>query len=71
MGFWGWGGDGDPGFDCSGLTHAAYVGAGIDIPRTAQTQYDAGPPLPAGTPLQPGNPVFFGAPADPAAAHPG
>jgi len=57
-----WGGNGEVGFDCSGLTHAAYA-AGIDIPRTAQTQYDAGPllPVPAGTPLQPGDLVFFGA----------
>jgi cell wall-associated NlpC family hydrolase len=27
-----WGGDGDPGFDCSGLTKAAYAAAGITIP---------------------------------------
>ncbi|HEY3238013.1 MAG TPA: C40 family peptidase [Acidimicrobiia bacterium] len=57
-----WGGNGDPGFDCSGLTHAAYAAAGIDIPRTAQIQYNAGPLLPMGTPLQPGDLVFFGAP---------
>ncbi|WP_321572642.1 C40 family peptidase [Parafrankia colletiae] len=57
-----WGGNGDPGFDCSGLTHAAYATVGIEIPRTAQTQYAAGPPLPAGTPLQPGDLVFFGTP---------
>ncbi|WP_235433805.1 MULTISPECIES: bifunctional lytic transglycosylase/C40 family peptidase [Protofrankia] len=57
-----WGGNGDPGFDCSGLTHAAYAAAGIQIPRTAQTQYDAGPLLPATAPLQPGDLVFFGTP---------
>jgi cell wall-associated NlpC family hydrolase len=55
-----WGGNGDPGFDCSGLTHAAYAAAGIAIPRTAQTQYDAGPLLTTGTPLQPGDLVFYG-----------
>jgi cell wall-associated NlpC family hydrolase len=58
-----WGGDGDPGFDCSGLTHAAYADAGIDLPRTAQTQYDTGPLLPASTPLEPGDLVFFGIPS--------
>jgi cell wall-associated NlpC family hydrolase len=57
-----WGGNGDPGFDCSGLTQAAYAAAGIALPRTAQSQYDAGPRLPAGTPLQPGDLVFFGTP---------
>jgi cell wall-associated NlpC family hydrolase len=57
-----WGGNGNPGFDCSGLTHAAYTAAGINIPRTAQTQYNTGPLLPPGTPLQPGDLVFFGTP---------
>jgi cell wall-associated NlpC family hydrolase len=55
-----WGGNGSPGFDCSGLTHAAYAAAGIGVPRTAQSQYDAGPLLAAGEPLQPGDLVFFG-----------
>jgi cell wall-associated NlpC family hydrolase len=57
-----WGGDGDSegGFDCSGLTHAAYQAAGVTIPRTAQTQHDAGPLLPPGTPLLPGDLLFFG-----------
>jgi len=58
-----WGGDGpdEGGWDCSGLTKAAYAAAGIGLPRVAQDQYDAGPLLPAGTPLQPGDLVFFGA----------
>jgi cell wall-associated NlpC family hydrolase len=56
-----WGGDGDSegGFDCSGLTHAAYYAASITIPRTAQTQYNAGPLLPPNTPLLPGDLVFY------------
>ncbi|MEV6608889.1 bifunctional lytic transglycosylase/C40 family peptidase [Kutzneria sp. NPDC051319] len=55
-----WGGNGNPGFDCSGLTKAAYAAAGIILPRVAQDQYNAGPLLPAGQPLQPGDLVFFG-----------
>lgn len=51
------------GFDCSGLTWAAYQSAGITLPRTAQTQYDAGPLLPPGTPPEPGDLVFFGTPS--------
>ena len=56
-----WGGE-TPGvgFDCSGLTQAAYRVAGVALPRTAQEQYDAGPQVPAGEPLQPGDLVFFG-----------
>ncbi|MFJ5034403.1 NlpC/P60 family protein [Streptomyces sp. NPDC088560] len=57
-----WGGDGpaDGGFDCSGLTQAAYRRAGISIPRVAQTQYDAGPRVPRGAQLMPGDLLFFG-----------
>ncbi len=56
-----WGGE-TPGvgFDCSGLTQAAYRAAGISLPRSAQAQYDAGPLVPGGQPLQPGELVFFG-----------
>lgn len=55
---------GDKGFDCSGLTMAAYNAAGIALPRTAQTQYDAGPLVPDGQPLLPGDLVFYGTPSN-------
>ncbi|MFF5010581.1 NlpC/P60 family protein [Streptomyces phaeochromogenes] len=57
-----WGGDGpaDGGFDCSGLTQAAYRTAGISIPRIAQAQYDHGPHVPKGGQLVPGDLLFFG-----------
>ncbi|MGH4001120.1 MAG: C40 family peptidase [Pseudonocardiaceae bacterium] len=57
-----WGGNGSPGFDCSGLTKAAFAAAKIAIPRTAQTQYNHGPRLPAGAKLHPGDLLFFGTP---------
>ncbi|AQW48263.1 NlpC/P60 family protein [Streptomyces violaceusniger] len=57
-----WGGDGpaEGGFDCSGLTKAAYAHVGITLPRVAQAQYDVGPRLPAGARLLPGDLLFFG-----------
>jgi cell wall-associated NlpC family hydrolase len=61
-----WGGDGpaagEDGFDCSGLTRAAYAAAGITLPRTAHEQYLAGPHVPEGQPLRPGDLVFYGTP---------
>lgn len=56
-----WGGE-QPGagFDCSGLVQAAYSAAGVALPRVAQSQFDAGPPVPPALPLQPGDLVFFG-----------
>ncbi|MDT7717056.1 MAG: hypothetical protein QOH09_3048 [Pseudonocardiales bacterium] len=41
-----WGGNGtvDGGFDCSGLTTAAYAAAAITLPRTADSQYRAAAP---------------------------
>ncbi|WP_020501017.1 NlpC/P60 family protein [Sciscionella marina] len=63
-----WGGNGpdrgDKGFDCSGLTMAAYQAAGMNLPRTAQEQYNAGPQVPNGAPLAPGDLVFYGTPGD-------
>ncbi|MDT8916058.1 C40 family peptidase [Amycolatopsis sp. PS_44_ISF1] len=62
-----WGGDGpqngDSGFDCSGLTKAAYDAAGISLPRTADAQYRAGNHVPAGQTLLPGDLVYYGSPA--------
>jgi cell wall-associated NlpC family hydrolase len=62
-----WGGDGpaagDQGFDCSGLTVFAYAAAGISLPRTAHTQYAAGPHVPGDAALQPGDLVFYGTPS--------
>jgi cell wall-associated NlpC family hydrolase len=56
-----WGGE-TPGvgFDCSGLVQYAYSRAGIDLPRTAQTQYDHGPLLDPPQAVQAGDLVFFG-----------
>lgn len=57
-----WGGNGpqDGGFDCSGLTVAAYGVAGVTLPRTADAQFRAGPPVRSGQPLLPGDLVFYG-----------
>ncbi|MFF7250470.1 NlpC/P60 family protein [Embleya sp. NPDC008237] len=61
-----WGGDGpaEGGYDCSGLTKAAYASAGIKLERVAQDQYYSMPRLPAGTPIQPGDLVFYGTPSN-------
>ncbi|MGF1425013.1 NlpC/P60 family protein [Kitasatospora sp. LaBMicrA B282] len=57
-----WGGTGDPGhgYDCSGLTQAAYAAAGIQLPRVAQDQYAATPKVPTPAPLLPGDLLFYG-----------
>ncbi|MET8846009.1 C40 family peptidase [Amycolatopsis sp. NPDC004625] len=50
---------GDSGFDCSGLTRAAYGAADVALPRTSREQYAAGTHVPAGQPLLPGDLVFY------------
>ncbi|MEU5834152.1 bifunctional lytic transglycosylase/C40 family peptidase [Streptomyces diacarni] len=61
-----WGGDGgqEGGFDCSGLTKAAYAAAGITLPRTAEEQYRATRKVSPGNPLKPGDLVFYGRPGN-------
>jgi len=54
-----WGGTGQGGFDCSGLTQAAYGAAGVSLPRVAQDQFDAGPLVTDAT-VSPGDLLFFG-----------
>jgi len=53
-----WGGTGVGGFDCSGLTQAAYHAAGVEIPRTSEEQFAFGRQIPVAE-LQPGDLVFF------------
>ncbi|MGW1839045.1 bifunctional lytic transglycosylase/C40 family peptidase [Streptomyces sp. BBFR2] len=57
-----WGGTGTAAqngrFDCSGLTQAAYHSVGIDLPRVANDQWNAGP-HPKRDELLPGDLVFF------------
>ncbi|MEV6315835.1 C40 family peptidase [Streptomyces sp. NPDC051776] len=53
-----WGATGPSGFDCSGLTQAAWRAAGVALPRTTYTQINAGRRVPRAQ-LAPGDLVFF------------
>jgi peptidoglycan DL-endopeptidase CwlO len=64
-----WGAQGPAAFDCSGLTSAAYLAAGIVIPRVSVDQFNAGPHV-AVADLLPGDLVFYADdPANPATIH--
>ncbi len=57
-----WGGNGpdvNGGWDCSGLTQAAYAAAGITLPRTTYDQIHTGTRIPENQ-LTPGDLVFYG-----------
>ncbi|MGV9725671.1 C40 family peptidase [Nocardia beijingensis] len=61
-----WGGNGpdvNGGWDCSGLTQAAYRAAGIFIPRTTDDQVHTGTPVSEDR-LAPGDLLFYGTAAD-------
>lgn len=53
-----WGGESPKGFDCSGFAQYLYGKAGISIPRTTYTQWQAGHPI-SQKQLRPGDLVFF------------
>jgi cell wall-associated NlpC family hydrolase len=55
-----WGGTGSGGFDCSGLTRAAFGAVGVPLPRVAQDQFDAGPAVGDPGPVRPGDLLYFG-----------
>ncbi|WP_395369852.1 NlpC/P60 family protein [Streptomyces tubercidicus] len=53
-----WGATGPSGYDCSGLTQAAWKAGGVALPRTTYTQISSGPRV-ARSQLAPGDLVFF------------
>lgn len=53
-----WGGTGPSGYDCSGLTGAAWRAAGVSLPRTSQEQFGAGRAISIDQ-LAPGDLVFY------------
>ncbi|HET6816936.1 MAG TPA: NlpC/P60 family protein [Mycobacteriales bacterium] len=53
-----WGATGPDSFDCSGLTQWAYAHAGIQLPRVAADQWNAGPHVTLAD-LQPGDLLFW------------
>jgi cell wall-associated NlpC family hydrolase len=64
-----WGGTGPDSFDCSGLTQWAYALVGIQLPRVAADQYNAGPHVGLDA-LEPGDLLFWATDLnDPATIH--
>jgi peptidoglycan DL-endopeptidase CwlO len=64
-----WGAEGPNRFDCSGLTSASYLAAGVRIPRVAADQFYAGPHIGVAD-LLPGDLVFYADdPSNPATIH--
>lgn len=53
-----WGAEGPDAFDCSGLVYWAYSQLGVQVPRTAQPQFEWALPIEPSQ-LQPGDLVFF------------
>ncbi len=53
-----WGATGPDAYDCSGLTMASYLAAGINIGRTSRTQYTNTARVALAN-LQPGDLVFY------------
>ncbi|SIO86334.1 C40 family peptidase [Nocardiopsis sp. JB363] len=53
-----WGGTGPGGYDCSGLTQAAWSQAGVNLPRTTYDQVNAGQRV-SWENMQPGDLMFF------------
>ncbi|GAA3620193.1 NlpC/P60 family protein [Streptomyces chitinivorans] len=53
-----WGATGPNSYDCSGLTRAAWLSAGVSLPRTTYDQVEAGTRI-AKAEMRPGDLVFF------------
>jgi cell wall-associated NlpC family hydrolase len=53
-----YGGNGPAGYDCSGLTRAAYLQVGVALPHSSSAQYRLGQPV-AEADLRPGDLVFY------------